>query len=338
MKGPSEGVLRALQSACAGERLTIDVVSGRLDRFFPRAGTTGPRVLHSTRSLVTIRDLADAPTRPAADVVVLQCHLHRGEPSYLRALRDAGYPGVIVGWFWDNHHAKGRNREVAALVDVGIAAHHCHSGYLREQTLLLPPVMLCSTQWTRDEAAALWASRPPCADRSRELSGGFGRYGGSARTAWLERLIAEGRYPALHFIDDERTASYFRMTGAERFREWTRHAVSLCVPYRDDLSNRFFDAWLAGQMPVVTPDIADLALPWAQPHRDRDFVCAASYDEADIRAAHLAALRLFDAGGIAGQEARHRLALEHHLFEQRIDRIAGLLRDAAAHGFDAAHP
>jgi len=258
----------------------------------------------------------------------LQCHLHRDEPAYLNALRDAGYQGLIVGWFWDNHHGQEQNRAVADLVDVAVAAHDVHAAYLGEHSLLLPSVMLCSTQWSHRDAAALWETSPLSANRAAGLYGGFARTA-SARTARLERLIASGRYPGLWFIRSEGAPQYFKMSCEERFRHWTSHAVSLCVPSREDLSNRFFDAWLTGQIPVVTPDIPELSRPWAQAHRDRDIVCAASYDEDDINAAYRCAREIFDSGGVAGQQARHRLVLDHHLLEHRITRIVTLLRDVA---------
>jgi len=264
--------------------------------------------------------------------VVLQCHQHRDEPAFLKSLRDTGYEGLIVGWFWDNHHGRDRNRAVADLVDVAIASHEVHAAYLAEHARLLPSVMLCSTQWTRSDASALWASLPLSSNRAEGLYGGFGRYPSATRTAWLAGLIASGRYPGLWFANDEGAPPYFKLTAEQRFYHWARYAVSLCVPYRDDLSNRFFDAWLTGQIPVVTPDIAELSAPWAQAHRDRDFVCAASYTEEDIDAAYRRARELFDSGGVAGQQARHQLALDHHLLEHRIAQIVTQLREVAAVG------
>ena len=330
MRVSSEALLRTLRVICSRPRLTIDVVSGRAARFFPPgANSVGPRVIEADGMTITVRSLADADRRPASDILVLQCHQHRDEPAYLNAVRERGFEGLIVGWFWDNHHGTDGNRAVADLVDVAVASHDAHAAYLSEHAHLLPSVMLCSTQWSRGDAARLWASVPPSPHRAAGLYGGFGRYPGSPRTAWLERLIASGSYPGLWFANDEGAPPYFRMNSEERFRHWTRYAVSLCVPYRDDLSNRFFDAWLTGQIPVVTPDIVELSAPWAQTHRDRDFVCAASYDEGDIEHAYQRARELFDSGGIAGQLMRHRLALDQHLLEHRIARIVDRLRDVA---------
>lgn len=332
MKSSSEALLNTLRSVCSRPHLTVDVVSGRFARFFPPGlHDRGTRVINAGTTTITVRDLADIDSQSRADIVVLQCHLHRDEPAYLNALRDAGYQGLIVGWFWDNHHGQDRNRAVAELVDVAVAAHDVHAAYLGEHALLLPSVMLCSTQWSRSDAAVLWASMPPSANRAEGLYGGFGRTA-SARTGWLERLIASGRYPGLWFTRDEGAPPYFKMSSEERFRHWTRYAVSLCVPSREDLSNRFFDAWLTGQIPVVTPDIPELSKPWAQTHRDRDIICAASYDEEDIDAAYRCARDIFDSGGVAGQEARHRLVLDHHLLEHRITRIVTLLREVADGG------
>jgi hypothetical protein len=197
--------------------------------------------------------------------------------------------------------------------------------------------MVGSVQWTPDEARGFWASIDPAASRSADLYGGFGRYKGAGRTAQIETLIATGRYPAVYFVDGPRDAGYFNyfgMSSEERFRYWAGYAVSLCLPYRNDLGLRFFDAWLTGQIPVVTPDIPELQSDWALPHRDRHFVVAASYEPADIDAAHARALALFDAGGSEGRQARHRLAIEQHLFEHRVARIVAMLREAGRHGLE----
>jgi hypothetical protein len=74
-----------------------------------------------------VRDLAAIDSYLCEDILVLQCHLHRDEPSDLNALRDAGYQGLIVGWFWDHPHGQERNRGVADLVDVAVAAHDVHA-------------------------------------------------------------------------------------------------------------------------------------------------------------------------------------------------------------------
>ena len=316
--------------------LTVDIVSGRASRSFsPAMPAALARHFAAAGIAVSLRELKTAPAHSAAELVILVCHVHKEEPAYLAALRAGGYAGVIVSWLWDNHHAKEANRRVASLSDVTIAAHDVHAGYLAGHSTLFRSVKLCSTQWTPDEAGAFWQSSRGRA-RSAELYGGFLRYKGSARTAHLEALIASGRYPAVRLLDGESGAGYFAQGEEARFREWTRHAVSLCLPYRGDLSNRFFDAWLTGQIPVVTPDVAELTAPWAAPHLDRHFVCAAGYEAGELAAAHQRALSLFASGGAAAQEERHRLALTGHLFPHRIEEILSRCRDAVRHGLDHA--
>ena len=328
-----EALSRKLRNLFSGRGLSIEIVSGRASHALPRlAGEALTSELAPKGIAASVHHLADARTPSSADIVLLLCHINRDEPKYLTALRNSGFTGIVVGWFWDNHHAKERNREVADLVDVAIAAHDPYARYLAKHAVLFPSVMLCATQWSADEARGFWAADSGESDRSPELYGGFGRYGGSERTAYLERLIATGKYPALHFVNgDGRHAyfDYFSLSSEAKFRHWMGYAVSLCLPYRNDLGLRFFDAWLTGQIPVVTPDIKELAAAWAEPHRDRDFVCAASYEEADIDAAHARALELFETGGAPAREARHRLALERHLLQHRVERIVEMLRQAA---------
>ena len=331
-------LMEKLRKLSSRPQPTLHVVTGRPSAYFPPSiGEALARSLAPGGIDVTFRDLTDARVPSGADVVLLVGHVHREESPYLSALRDSGYDGVVVAWLWDNHHAKERNRSVAELADVTIAAHDCHAGYLETQSWLFRSVMLGSAQWTSDEARALWRSLNTTAPRSPDLYGGFGRYKGSERTAHLEQLIATGRYPALYFVDGGGPGSfnYFKLSSEARFRHWAGYAVSLCLPYRNDLGLRFFDAWVTGQIPVVTPDIPELESDWAREHRDRDFVVAAGYEPADIDAAHARALELFRTGGIEGQNARHRLAIEHHLFQHRVERIVAMLREAAEHGIDA---
>jgi hypothetical protein len=186
--------------------------------------------------------------------------------------------------------------------------------------------MLSVGQWTADEARVAWSTVPASPERLPHLYGGFGRYRGTERTARLEELIASGDYPALRFTDDPSRPDYFKQTAVARFQEWAAYAVSLCLPYRNDLSNRFFDAWLTGQIPVVTRDIPELSAAWAVPHADRHFVYADSGERADIDAAHRRALALFREGGVEGQRARHELALNEHMLHHRIARIVELIR------------
>jgi hypothetical protein len=328
-----------LEALSARATCALDVVTrGAIANFALPMGQALASSLATRGAAATWHELADAPVPSPADVVLLVGHAHPEEATFLAALRDSGFEGVVVAWLWDNHHAKKRNVRVAELADVTIAAHDCHAGYLADHSPLLRSVTVGSSQWTADEARELWSVVDTAAPRAPDLYGGFGRYKGSDRTTHLERLIASGRYPALYFVDGERGAGffdYFTLSSEARFRHWTGHAVSLCLPYRNDLGLRFFDAWLTGQIPVVTPDIPELQSEWAAPHRDRNFVQAASYDPADIDAAHARALELFRAGGSDGQQARHRLALDHHLFQHRIERILDVLRDAGTRGIDA---
>ena len=170
---------------------------------------------------VSWRDLAGARPASSADVMLLVGHVHREESQYLAALRDSGYDGVIAAWLWDNHHAKDRNRQVAELSDLALAAHDHHAGYLAGLVPLLPTVMVGSVQWTGEEARAFWGSIDPAAPRSRDLYGGFARYKGSERTAHIEQLIATGRYPAVWFVDGARDSGYIQL-----LRDVERGAVS----------------------------------------------------------------------------------------------------------------
>ena len=105
--------------------------------------------------------------------------------------------------------------------------------------------------------------------------------------------------------------------------------MSLCLPYRGDLSRRFFDAWLTGQIPIVTPDIAELTSDLAARNHNRHFLCARSDSPKDIEVAHHHALDLFRTGGVEGQRQRHEMVLREHMCHHRVEQILTMLRDAA---------
>src|SRR5688572_16290037 len=162
MKPALDILQKRLRAAFSRPRLSVDLLSDRTSRIFPRAMSEAlPRYFGPRGVAITLRELRHAPVPSHADIVLLQCHVRKAEPAYLTELRRSGYAGVIVAWFWDNHHAKDNNRRVGELVDVGIAAHDCHAHYLAEATVLLRSVMLCTTQWTDDEARAFSASLLP---------------------------------------------------------------------------------------------------------------------------------------------------------------------------------
>lgn len=272
-----------------------------------------------------------------AEIVIVLVHVLEEERRLLRSMRESRFSGLVVGWYWDNHHMQPQNIETSALVDVSVPGHDFCSQYLGETSVLLPSVMLCVTQWTMAEAATFWASHDPGADRKSDLYGGYVRYNHTERNARLDDLIASGKFPGLYFIDELSLDRYFDLTPQRRFEVWTQHATSLCLPFHRDLSQRFFDAWLTGQIPVVSPDIEDLNRDgFAAKHLGVDFVRASGSDAASIELAHLAALERYARGGVKRRIWRYQRALSNHMFCHRIAQILHLLRTVDVNSNEAS--
>lgn len=324
-----QAVRQALAGALAGARPRIGIVSSRLDKIF--SADVPPDLAQALAGqgleVALVRSPEALPFRP--DLLIKLLHLQE-DAAEIAAFR-AAMPGVpVVGWFWDNHHHLFANYEVAELLDVAVPGHAFARHYLQnDQALEAPAAPLCITQWSRREAAALWpglAARP----RQDALYGGFVRYAfAHKRNALIEALIAAG-HEAIYVLEEAMIERYFGLSQPERFAEWARYKTSLTLPLEGDLSQRLFDALLAGQVPLVPRDVHDLdaVIPPAL-QQSLPVIRFDAYDIASVEAAHRAALAAFDRGGAAGALARHRFALEGHSFNTRIGEIVQALRGLA---------
>jgi hypothetical protein len=161
-------------------------------------------------------------------------------------------------------------------------------------------------------------------DRDARLYGGFVEYGyATERNDFLRNSIeAMGADSALEILPESRMGVYFDRSSADRFIEWCGYKVSLVVPLKRDLSQRFFDALLAGQIPLVPYEMGDFDEVIPKDLQASLPVYRFSMGDIDsLHAAYRQAIASFDRDGAEGTVRRHRFALDGHLFDNRVERL-----------------
>ena len=322
---------RRLRQAIAHDRPRVTVISTRADKMFSPDMPRELREVLRSEANVTFCTTADPTAMAEADIVVLLVHLYK-EREAVRHLRESRCDVPILGWFWDNHHHVFDNRKMLADLDIAIAGHGFAADYLRDRkTLLLSSVPLCVTQWTAAEGRRFFESHGRRRRRDA-LYGGFVRYETAhKRNTLIGQLIAAGHSNA-YFLEESDLRRYFDLSRDERFRQWASHKTSLCIPLSGDLSMRFFDALLTGQVPLVPDDVYDFdqVVP-EEVQSELPVVRFRGYSLDAVTEAHARALAAFDQGGDAGIMRRHRFALENHMFSNRIRLILSSVRQFVLH-------
>ncbi|QOV90174.1 glycosyltransferase family 2 protein [Humisphaera borealis] len=308
----------------------LTVVSTRAPRFF--SPDTARELSDQPIEGVNVRFISDLakidPDDPSP--VLLLVHLHN-EQAGLRKLREAKYRAPVIGWHWDSHHHVFENFRCSADLDLFSSGHAFSGGYLRASgRIMVESVPLCVTQWTKAEAAELYV-RFSRATRKDSLYGGFVRYEFARRR---NTLIEQLRYRGMedvYFLEESESGAYFNRSAEERFRDWTTYKTSLCLPLGGDLSMRFFDALLTGQIPIVPRDVHDLDLVISpELQQELPVIRFDQYDPEQVCAAHATALARYDLDGAAGAHKRHLYALENHMMSQRLAQFIRLLKQHGA--------
>lgn len=301
-----------------GRRRRIAVVTKRYGKIFSESVEADLRTdLADLSDVALFRSPHDVEAN-SFDHIIQLCHVQQDFDD-IAGYRSRGFQGAVTAWFWDNHHNYWENRRTAEAADLVVPGHAFCADYLtNREALMMSPVPLCVTQWGRAEARALFADFGDT-DRSDALSGGFVDYRMSnKRSRLVTDLVAAGASNALLLLRESDLSPYFGLSPAQRFAGWCSYKTSLCLPLRRDLSQRFFDAWLTGQVVVVPEETADLISVLPEDQRRRHMVTFRKWTVEDVMAAQERALRLFDEGGIDGVRERHELAASRHMFADRI--------------------
>ena len=333
---PRPGFERSLQirsrlgRAFAGDAPRVAVVSTRASKIF--SADTGRELsgaLAAEGLQITYHSDATGIDPRKTDLVILLVHLYR-EHEALRKLREGGFDGAVAGWFWDNHHHVFDNHSAAADLDVCFPGHGFAADYLHSHRYIsAPPVPLCVTQWTAAEGARFFEKHGGT-QRTDALYGGFVRYEIANKRNQLISSLTERGMKGVYFLEENALERYFGLSLSDRFKTWCSHKVSICLPLSGDLSQRFFDALLTGQIPIVPDDIHDLdeVIP-LKLQQELPIIRFSKYTATAVEEAHAKALKAFARDGAAGILRRHRFALGH-TFAPRIRSILSTLRDIAA--------
>lgn len=311
-------------------RPSVAVVSSRRQKIFSNDVAKELAAAFASADDVCFAETAEDPRVLEADIVFYLVHL-QNDVDQIAALRAARQDRPVVGWFWDNHHHPFQNHEVAEVLDVATPGHAAYAEYLRTASSLLDPHLpLCVTQWSRRQVEA-WFPEFGRSPRSSALYGGFVRYPfAEARNAFLESCVRELPEHELFLLKEGDLGPYFGKSEKARFAEWCRFKTSLVVPLHNDLSQRFFDALLAGQIPLVPQELTgfdEIVSPELQ--RELPVMKYSLKDWRTVAGAHAEAVQAFDRDGLAGAERRHAFAAENHMFESRIRTLLDRARARA---------
>jgi hypothetical protein len=265
-------------------------------------------------------------------LIILTGHTIPTEFAALRALKNSASDSSVVVWMFDNHHHYMSNVVTAAAADLCFPAHPMPADYLSfvAPGRIGPLVPLATVQWSRPELASLYR-RFERESRSDALSGDYTFYHMAHRRNALLAQVMEHWPQARVSLNYE--WSYHSQTPEERFLSWRRFKTSVCLPVAHDLSNRFFDALAAGQVPIVPGDILDLdrVIPPADQAR-LPVLRLKDYTVKALREAHKEAIAAFDRDGEEGAKRRHRYILEHHMIAHRISEILSHVRKHGCYG------
>lgn len=254
------------------------------------------------------------------------------EELLIKQVRERRLASVIVGWGWDNHHSRKRNLQIAPMTDLFLPAHSYCAPYLMSPHSILGGHMPLGTyQWSRKTSAALFDRHR---DRLRDdaLHGGYVAWNIAQKRADFVRDMIEGLSGhALRLLGAGGRSRYFGWGPEERWLDWAAHKAGLILPFQKDLSTRFFDSLLTGQVPIVPvwcedfDKVIDDATAKALP-----VVRLVEENVAAVQQAWAEAIARYDADGAAGAERRHRYALDNHHLIHRLAPICRQVRALAA--------
>lgn len=282
---------------------------------------THPRV----RSVTFEKNLNAAISRQEKfDVALILTHWV-DEVAQLREARRHNLAELYVLWIWDNHIAEDFHRQVAALADLVIPAHGFNTAYLKgTRNVVLPSVSIPSVQWDLITAESVF-SRFGYDQRSDDLYGAYFTYKEFPERERLLRACVIERISEAIFLREANEANrdtYFHSGAAARLKEWMSYKTSICLPLRNDLSSRLFDALVAGQIPIVPRRTKDL--DHVIPPEIQEWLPIIRFDDytvESVQAAYQKAIHSFDLDEQKGALRRHRYAVENHMARHRINQV-----------------
>jgi hypothetical protein len=260
------------------------------------------------------------------DIVIISAHGENLKDAIWSARQSA--PNALIAlWLWDNHVAYVENLQTALAVDFVFPSHLYKSTYLANPvSVLASHVPACSAQWTRAEAAQIFASDGH-GPRSPKLLANYVDYEFSPRAAVLARLKKEAPEVDVMIMPQLDRSRYFGKSRADRLKEWLSYKACLVLPVDKDVSTRVFDALLAGLVILAPSSIADFdSIIKPEIQAALGVIRLPDTEVKTIRRSAREAVQSFDAAGERGASERHRYALENHMLIHRIQLILRIFK------------
>ena len=323
----ADGILAEIRR---GHAIKLLVCSDRSNHF--ENGALAELIAHpQVRSVTFEKNLRSAIERQEKfDVALILTHWV-DEVAQLRAARHHNVADLYVLWSWDNHLAEDFHRQVAALGDLIIPAHGFNVAYLKgARNDVLPSVSSPSVQWDLPTAESVFDASG-YDERSDDLYGAYFTYKEFPERERLLRACVTARISDGIFLREANEANrdtFFHSGAAGRLKEWMAYKTSICLPLRNDLSSRLFEALVAGQIPIAPRRTVDL--DQVIPPEVQEWLPIIRFDEytvANVQAAYREAIRRFDQDGPAGVLRRHRYAVENHMARHRMMEVVQTVID-----------
>ncbi len=326
----SEVTRHKTRALFAGERINVHVVTGKMGIFFPESTQHDLEIAFADdRFKVSFSDATAAKIAPNCDLIIHVNTLTVSEQTFIEEITARGSRPLVLGWFWDNHHAYDLNMRFAQKYDLGIAGHDFAKHYLANEAMwLLPSVPLCFTHWpglVLSEGRTIRAAN----DRSDALQGSFVDYADvPSRSIAIKKLIQSGMFGELSLIDHNTPGGYFSLSTDDKLKLWCRYKVSLAANVDRDIPIRFFDALVMGQIPIIPKQTLDLDFFRTLFPEDK-FVVAESLAPTHVETALQDALSIFDSQSPEELRARIDVAAARHSFIARLRDLLVTCENAA---------
>ncbi|MEM1002762.1 MAG: hypothetical protein AAGH46_08940 [Bacteroidota bacterium] len=232
----------------------------------------------------------------------------------------------IITWYWDNHRCWECDELLVRHSHKNIPSHSFNVNHITRG--LGPHVPLCSSQW--GSKTVEFAGDVLFDLRSDKLYGGYSEYPFAERNEFLHEIHSTSQVDTAVTISaaSRKKSCYWKKGEFQRFSEWCGYKVAVCLPLAKDLSSRFFDSLLAGQIPIVPEDCIDLnkVVP-PDIQRRLGVVRFKGYSIESLFEAYQLALGIFNDQGTEGVLARHYYIKQNHLLIHRLRELRSFFLD-----------
>jgi hypothetical protein len=227
---------------------------------------------------------------------------------------------IFLIWDWDNHHWMDSSLFLAVHSDLYFPAHNENMYLLSRLNWLIAGPVPCGTiQWSRPYLAQSLALILQIVRKDEPL--GMHVFYPQFNFRNQTVVTLKQYYETIGFSN----AAFHNRSAEDRLNEWCAHKSHWIIPVLNDVPLRIFDALVTGGIPIVPESLRFLTPVCSIPRNHIVF-----YGPDDILEPRVVVARanaLFDTGGAEGLAARHRLGLERHHGDARIETILRMAKE-----------